>query len=83
MIDSFNSANAASKFLADNVVDLVFLDIPMPGTSGIDFARTIPKKTLVIFTTAFSEYALNSYKVEAIDYLIKPVKLDRFQKTVS
>ena len=79
----FSSANAASQYLSEHVVDLIFLDIQMPGTSGIDFARTIPSKTLVIFTTAFSEYALNSYEVEAIDYLIKPVPFDRFQKAVT
>jgi DNA-binding LytR/AlgR family response regulator len=81
-IGSFNSANAAAKFLESESVDLIFLDIQMPGTNGIDFARTISRKTLVIFTTAFSEFALNSYEVDAIDYLIKPVQLDRFLKAV-
>jgi DNA-binding LytR/AlgR family response regulator len=81
-IGSFNSANAAAKFLESESVDLIFLDIQMPGTNGIDFARTISRKTLVIFTTAFSEFALNSYEVDAIDYLIKPVQLDRFHKAV-
>lgn len=61
-------------------VDLVFLDIQMPGITGIEFARTISKKTLVIFTTAYTEYALDSYEVDAIDYLIKPVEADRFSK---
>src|SRR5687767_8411920 len=83
LLGSFNNANSATKFLSNNVVDLIFLDIQMPGINGIDFAKTIPSKTLVIFTTAFSEYALNSYEVEAIDYLIKPVSFDRFQKAVS
>jgi DNA-binding LytR/AlgR family response regulator len=50
--------------------------------NGIDFARTIPKDTLVIFTTAFSEFATDSYEVDAIDYLIKPVKTERFAKAV-
>ncbi len=54
----------------------------MSGTNGIDFARTIPKETFVIFTTAFSEFATDSYEVDAIDYLIEPVKLERFQKGV-
>ena len=83
LVECFNSANAASDYLEEHVVDLIFLDIQMPGTNGIDFAKTIPQKTLVIFTTAFSEYALNSYEVEAIDYLIKPVRFERFQKAVS
>jgi DNA-binding LytR/AlgR family response regulator len=82
LLSSYNSANAAARFLEENEVDLIFLDIQMPGTNGIDFAKTIPAKTLVIFTTAFSEFALNSYEVEAIDYLIKPVHFARFEKAV-
>lgn len=79
---TFNGPDSAGKFLADNSVDLIFLDIQMPGINGIEFARTIPKETFVIFTTAFSEFATESYEVDAIDYLIKPVKLERFQKGV-
>ena len=79
---AFNGAAATREFLAKNAVDLVFLDIQMPGVNGIEFARTIPKKTLVVFTTAFHEFASESYEVDAIDYLIKPVKLERFQKAV-
>ena len=82
LINSFNSAATASEFMLENKVDLVFLDIQMPGINGIEFAKTIPKETFVIFTTAFSEFALDSYEVDAIDYLIKPVKLERFQKAV-
>ncbi|WP_339880074.1 LytTR family DNA-binding domain-containing protein [uncultured Algoriphagus sp.] len=82
LLGSFASANAASVFLTENAVDLLFLDIQMPGTNGIDFAKTIPQTTLVIFTTAFSEFALDSYEVDALDYLIKPVRFDRFQKAV-
>jgi DNA-binding LytR/AlgR family response regulator len=81
-IASFNGADATREFLAKNAVDLVFLDIQMPGVNGIEFARTIPKKTLVVFTTAFHEFAFESYEVDAIDYLIKPVKWERFQKAV-
>lgn len=82
LIGSFNSASTASDFMEQHVADLVFLDIQMPGITGIEFARTISKKTLVIFTTAYTEYALDSYEVDAIDYLIKPVEADRFQKAV-
>jgi DNA-binding LytR/AlgR family response regulator len=78
----FNGPKAAASFLHDHPTDLIFLDIQMPGINGIDFARSIPPRTLVIFTTAFSEFALNSYEVEAIDYLIKPVQAERFQKAV-
>lgn len=82
LIGSFNSSNTAAKFIVDNAVNLIFLDIQMPGINGIEFAKTIPQETFVIFTTAFSEFATDSYEVDAIDYLIKPVKLERFQKAV-
>lgn len=82
LVGSFNSAATASDFMEQQVVDLVFLDIQMPGITGIEFARTISKRTLVVFTTAYTEYALDSYEVDAIDYLIKPVEAERFQKAV-
>ena len=80
---TFSSALAASKYINENPVDLIFLDIEMPGINGIEFAKTIPEKTLVIFTTAYSEYALDGYDLDAIDYLVKPVKEERFQKAVN
>jgi len=82
-IGSFNSADTASLFMLNNPVDLVFLDIQMPHISGLDFARSISKNTLIVFTTAYTEYAFESYEVEAIDYLIKPVKFDRFMKAIN
>ena len=82
-LGSFSNAEAAGKFLSQNKVDLVFLDIRMPGTSGLDFARTISAETLVIFTTAYADFALDSYEVDAIDYLIKPIRPERFQKAVA
>ncbi len=82
LLGSFNSAETASNFMKSNSVDLVFLDIQMPGINGIEFARIIPKETFVIFTTAYSEFATESYEVEAIDYLIKPIKIERFTKSV-
>ncbi len=82
LLDSFNSAEAASMYMMNHRVDLIFLDIQMPGINGIEFARNIPKQTLVIFTTAYSEYALDSYEVEAIDYLVKPIDPERFRKAV-
>lgn len=69
---TFNNAASAAKFMNEHPVDLLFLDIQMPGITGIEFARTIPKKTLIIFTTAYTEYALDSYEVDAID--CAPVK---------
>ncbi|MGN7889869.1 LytR/AlgR family response regulator transcription factor [Dyadobacter endophyticus] len=83
LVGSFNSANAAARYLSNEAVDLLFLDIQMPGMNGIDFAKSVPPLTLVIFTTAYAEYALDSYEVEAVDYLIKPIKIERFQKAVN
>ena len=82
LLGSFNSAETASNFMKNNAVDLIFLDIQMPGINGIEFARIIPKETFVIFTTAYSEFATESYEVEAIDYLIKPIKIERFTKSI-
>lgn len=82
LIGSFSSPETAANFIESNTVELVFLDIQMPGINGIEFARTISKETFVVFTTAYSEFATDSYEVDAIDYLIKPVKLERFRKAV-
>ncbi len=82
LAEVFGDAVSAGEFMLREKVDLVFLDVRMPGMNGIDFARTIPPDTLVIFTTAFAEYALDSYEVEAIDYLVKPVEADRFRRAV-
>jgi len=82
LLGSFGSAEAAAEFMEDNEVDLVFLDIQMPGINGIEFAKSIPKTTLVIFTTAFAEFAVDSYEVDAVDYIVKPIKPNRFEKAV-
>lgn len=81
-VGAFESAETAADYMKDNPVDLIFLDIRMPGISGIEFARKIPETTLIIFTTAFAEFAIDSYEVDAIDYLVKPIKPERFSKAV-
>ncbi|MDL2282676.1 LytTR family DNA-binding domain-containing protein [Parabacteroides sp. OttesenSCG-928-G06] len=83
LLGSFNSAETASEFMKEHPVDLIFLDVQMPHINGLEFARSIARNTLIIFTTAYTEYALDSYEVEAIDYLIKPIKFERFQKAVA
>jgi len=83
LLGSFNSAALADDFLKTNDVDLILLDINMPGMNGLEFAKEIPKHTLLIFTTAYSEYALDSYEVEAIDYLVKPIDSTRFRKAIN
>lgn len=77
---SFNSAVAAMRQLRDNPVDLIFLDIQMPELSGLEFARILPARTKVIFTTAFSQYAIDGYKVNAIGYMLKPIAFEEFKE---
>lgn len=74
----FNSAILALSFLTDNPVDLLFLDIQMPELNGLEFSRIIGAETRIIFTTAFEQYALDSYKVNALDYLLKPISYPDF-----
>lgn len=74
----YYSAISAMQNIASEKVDILFLDIQMPGVNGMDFAHTISNHTRVIFTTAFSEYAVEGYKVNAIDYLLKPFSFDDF-----
>ena len=83
LINTFNNASSAAAFMNDNPVDLIFLDIQMPGTTGLEFAKTIPQQTLVIFTTAYSEFALDSYEVDAVDFHVKPIETARFIKAAN
>ncbi|MCC8144578.1 MAG: LytTR family DNA-binding domain-containing protein [Tannerellaceae bacterium] len=78
----FNGALQAMEFLKAHPVDLIFLDIRMPKISGLEFARLVAGETLIIFTTAYTEYAIESYEIDAIDYLVKPVEPVRFAKAV-
>jgi DNA-binding LytR/AlgR family response regulator len=70
----------ASTFLTEHQVDLIFLDIHMPKISGIDFLKTLRNPPLVIFTTAFPQYALEGYELDVTDYLVKPITFERFLK---
>jgi DNA-binding LytR/AlgR family response regulator len=76
----FTNAFEAMDFLKKNEVDLIFLDIKMPDISGIDFLKSLPNPPMVIFTTAYSEHAVESFELDAIDYLLKPFSLVRFLK---
>lgn len=82
VIGCFNGAKKAKEFLLQNTVDLIFLDIQMPGINGLEFAESVSENTLIIFTTAFSQYALKSYEVDAIDYLVKPIIKSRLDKSI-
>ena len=79
----FSDAIQAMEFLKSNSVDLIFLDIHLPKISGIDFLKSMPNPPHVILTTAFSDYALESYEFNVVDYLLKPFSFQRFVKAVA
>src|SRR5688572_13660369 len=76
----FTDAFKALEYLQKETVDLIFLDIKMPDISGIDLFNSLSKKPLLIFTTAYSEHAVTSFEMDAVDYLLKPFSLARFIK---
>ena len=82
LIGALNNAIEAYDFIEKHDVDLLFVDINMPELSGMDFAKSLNEKLGVIFTTAYSEYAIEGFKVNAIDYLLKPIGYDSFKSAV-
>ncbi|MDB2336239.1 LytTR family DNA-binding domain-containing protein [Flavobacteriaceae bacterium] len=83
VINTFNSAINALSFMKSNNVDLLFLDINMPLLDGLDFIKSLDKKPMIIITTAYSEYAIKTYELEVLDYLVKPISFPRFLKAVN
>ena len=79
---TFTKSLQALSFIESNLVDIVFLDIQMPEITGIQLSKIINKKVQIIFTTAYPEFALESYDVSAIDYLLKPIEFERFYQAV-
>jgi len=82
ILGDFSNALTALDFLKTKDVDLIFLDIEMPLVTGLEFAEQLPKQSLIIFTTAYSQYALKSYELDAIDYLLKPIEKHRLEKAI-
>ncbi len=78
VIGTFNSAVEGIRSIRENKVDLIFLDIQMPELSGLEFAKILSSETKIVFTTAFNQYAVDAYKVNAIDYLLKPISYEDF-----
>jgi DNA-binding LytR/AlgR family response regulator len=78
----FTSTSRALEYLEQFPADLIFLDINMPSISGLDFAKRIPQQSMVIFTTSYTEYAVESYSLNAVDYLLKPYTFARFQQAI-
>ncbi len=79
---TFTQPNEALKHLRKFPVDLIFCDIQMPSMTGINLVKSLQQNTMVIFTTAFSEYAVVSYELKAIDYLLKPINQKRFTQAI-
>ena len=84
LVRTFSNATDALQYLTENGdVDLIFVDINMPDLTGIDLVRSLAEPPMVIFTTAYSEYAIEGYKLDAIDYLLKPFSFAEFERSVT
>ncbi|MEA5403917.1 LytTR family DNA-binding domain-containing protein [Arcicella sp. DC2W] len=82
LVQSFSDPLKALDFLRDNTVDILFSDIQMPEITGITLLKILQKKPLIILTTAYSEYAIEGYELDVLDYLLKPITFERFLKSV-
>ncbi|MGE0771561.1 MAG: LytR/AlgR family response regulator transcription factor [Cyclobacteriaceae bacterium] len=82
LVDTCSDALKAMEVLRNTEIDVLFLDIQMPELTGINFLKTLQQKPLVILTTAYSQYALESYDLDVVDYLLKPITFERFLKAV-
>ena len=83
LVGTFRNAQEALQALTTQEIDLMFLDIRLPGMSGLQFLQSLSNLPLVVLTTAYAEYALEGYEFNVIDYLLKPISFDRFLKTVN
>ena len=83
MKGAFNDPFAAIEYIRENKVNLIFVDIQMPQITGIQLVKSLPEPPLVIFTTAYSTYAVEGFNLNAIDFLLKPIDYDRFLKSVN
>ena len=80
---SFSNPIDANDYLQNNIVELMFLDIEMASLNGLEFAKSLVYKPLIIFITAYPQYALDSFEVDAIDYLVKPVRIERLLRAIN
>jgi DNA-binding LytR/AlgR family response regulator len=82
LIKTFDDAISGAEFLKNKPVDLLFIDINMPDITGIDLVRSLQVKPMVIFTTAYKNFAYEGFELEALDYILKPIDFKRFEKAV-
>ena len=83
LIEKFTNSVKAYKYLSENEIDLLFVDIQMPDLTGFELVNKLEKKPVFIFTTAYGEYALEGFKADALDYLLKPIDLPEFTRAVN
>ncbi|MBK7938754.1 MAG: response regulator transcription factor [Lewinellaceae bacterium] len=83
LVKRCSNALEANEALKSNNIDLMFLDIQMPQLTGIDFVKTLTKPPMIVFTTAYPNYAIQGFDLNALDYLLKPISLERFVKAVN
>jgi len=83
LVATFNTAIAALPIIESGEIDVAFLDINMPKMSGLDFLRSLPTKPLIVITTAYREYAVESFDLDVLDYLVKPIPFARFLKAIA
>jgi DNA-binding LytR/AlgR family response regulator len=83
LVGTFSSALEANRFLQTESVDLLFLDIQMPGITGVQFVQGLVKRPMVIFVTAYEQFAMDGFNLDVVDYLLKPVAYERFLRAVN
>src|ERR1700742_4936368 len=82
LLHTFEDAVSAAEYLAKNKVDLLFIDIDMPDITGVDLVRSLVDKPMVIFTTAYKNFAFEGFELQALDYMLKPISLKRFSASI-
>ena len=83
LVEKFTNPTKAFRFLSENEIDLLFVDIQMPDLNGFELVKQLEKKPILIFTTAYGEYAIEGFKADALDYLLKPIDFTEFTKAVN
>lgn len=82
LVNKFTNPIDALHFLENNMPDLIFLDVQMPELNGIQFIKILQKKSLIVLTTAYTEYAVNAFDLDVVDYLLKPIVYERFEQAI-